>query len=268
MKINCELPNCLLESNNELNEYDFVLFHLYQSDPIYKKYYVNNYQKRLTILDNSAYEFFIKGEILNLREYLEVIDELKPTYYILPDKLMNKDYTIEKTIEFLEEYSPQNTYSKPMAVIQGNTPKEMIECLEEYIKLGIEAIAIPFHNSFYLDYKVSNEVKNDFCFCFMDITKDHKYAMGRVQFIKDYSYMLKKFKHVHILGSHCPVEKIYYNDFQTMDTGYPVKCGIAGYKLFEEPEKPEIIIDEFLNEELTKQTKTLIISNIEEFKRL
>ena len=36
LKINCELPKCMLEDNNELNEYDFVLFHLYIKDAEYR----------------------------------------------------------------------------------------------------------------------------------------------------------------------------------------------------------------------------------------
>ena len=93
MQINSELPIELLCYNNEYNEYDFVLFHLMEHS-VYKNYFI--YQRilhpdRLMILDNSAYEYFIKGEQLDIQKFIEVINVLKPDYYILPDKLMDKE---------------------------------------------------------------------------------------------------------------------------------------------------------------------------------
>lgn len=272
MKINCELPNALLEYNNDLNEYDFVLFHLYKSNSLYRSYYKTQrilHQDRLMIFDNSAYEFYIKGENLNLKEFSEAIDDLKPDYYILPDKLMDSEYTINEVKNFLEFHKPLNNKSKPMGVLQGDSPSSLLSCIPIYKELSIEAIAIPFHLKFYIEH-ISNQcdIYNDFEENFEILTLDHKYAIGRVQFLRNYGELLKDFKHIHILGSHCPMEKIYYNDFQTMDTGYPVKCGVVGYKLFEEPSKPNIIIDDFMDEEFSTCTKDLIISNVETFRLL
>lgn len=265
IKINSELPMCLLSENKRLNEYDFVLFHLYNSNPDYRIYYKN--LSRFCILDNSAYEFYIKGEELNMDLYREAIDDLIPDFYILPDVLMNKDKTLELSKKFLNK--PINSLSPdPMGTLQGNTPEEMVECLKEYKKLGIRAIAIPFHNYFYTEYKVDSDIKEFFEEQFGMINKDHLYAMGRIQFMRDHKDLLEEMGHVHILGSHCPIEKVFYRNFQTMDTGYPVKCGIAGEKLFEEKEKPNIIIDDFMSIPLSPMTKALIIDNIEKFRRL
>ena len=90
IKINSELPMCMLDKNNTYNEYDFVLFHLYVSNTEYRNYYLNQRgtnPSRLMILDNSAYEFYVKGEQLDLQEFFEAICELKPDMYILPDGL-------------------------------------------------------------------------------------------------------------------------------------------------------------------------------------
>ena len=74
--------------------------------------------------------------------------------------------------------------------------------------------------------------------------------MGRIQFVRDAALLLKKFDHVHLLGSHCPYEKRMHPDWiKTFDTGYPVKCGIAGCELFKESVKPDIIIDDFMTKE-------------------
>ena len=92
--------------------------------------------------------------------------------------------------------------------------------------------------------------------------------MGRVQFMRDNEDLLKRFNHVHLLGSHQPFEKKYYKQWQTMDTGYPVKCAILGVELGKDFEKPNIIIDDFLDKDLDDQTKLLIESNVLTFKNM
>lgn len=272
IKINSELPYCLFDKNNNLNEYDFVLFHLYQTNNEYKDYYLQqrkNHPGRLMILDNSAYEFFVKGEKLNYDDYRDAIIELQPDYYILPDFLMSYDKTTQETVWFLNNYSVFN--SKPIGVLQGESEGELLECANLYKSLNIEAVAIPFHLSMFVNYDPYsyNDIIFDFYEQFGKLTKDTHYAIGRVKFLMKYGEFLKgKFKHIHILGSHNPYEKIYYKDFQTMDTGYPVKCAIKGYKLFKEPNKPEVIIDDFYGKDLDSKIKSLIVSNVKKFKKL
>lgn len=276
MKINSELPMCMLDQNNDLNEYDFVLFHLYISNESYKNYYLNQHKKypnRLMIFDNSAYEFFIKGESLNIQKFVEAINELKPDYYILPDVLMDFQTTYNNTKSFLENYNI--TCSQPIGVIQGNTSNELIACMLLYIDLKIKAIAVPFHNSFYKNYN-EQFINLDFATAdMMDVyntnklTDDMKYALGRVSWVRQHISYLNKFEYIHLLGSHCPLEKSYYKNLgiDTMDTGYPVKCAIAGYELFKEPKKPEIIIDDFMTDDLSDK-KELIRYNVTKFRLL
>ena len=272
MKINSELPLCLFEDNNNLNEYDFVLFHLYKSNKKYKEYYLNQrklHPNRLMILDNSAYEYFIKGEELNLKEYHKVILELKPDMYILPDVLMYIEKTITGFRNFMNSFGKNVGNSKPIAVLQGNKEDELLRCADIYRGWGINNIAIPFHNRFFknIGFVVEDDISKPFVDRYGNTTNDILYAMGRVSFMKDYGWWLKgNFNHVHMLGSHCPLEKLFYKDFDTMDTSYPVKCAIVGWGLGEETEKPDIIIDHFLEEELSNEIKELIKKNINIFK--
>lgn len=281
MKINCELPNTMLDHNNELNEYDFVLFHLYKSNSTYREYYKQQrvlHPDRLMILDNSAYEFYVKGEELDLEEYKNTIIDLQPDLYILPDVLMDHNKTLGLVDKFLTDYefdiiTDTNNKSQPLAVAQGNTSKELVHCLLEYYCMNIENVAIPFHNSFFIEMGEQSFINYSDTFLEVykgnAINKDHKYALGRIMFMNNNRDLLNNFKHVHLLGSHCPLEKIFYDKIgDTMDTGYPVKCGIVGYKLFEEPEKPDIIIDEFMDTDIDNITKNLIINNIESFRYL
>lgn len=274
IKINSELPICMLSSNNELNEYDFVLFHLYKNNEQYRKYYLNQRKinsDRLMILDNSAYEFFVSGDKLVMNDFYDAIIELKPDYYILPDSLMNFEKTITDTKSFLNIFgkSLDLANSRPIAVLQGNSIGEFLEAASIYNSYNIDAIAIPFHNSFFRDIDIDVDIMNDFFNEFGPDNVDAEYAMGRVQFMRDYKDQLKSlFNHIHLLGSHQPYEKKWYHDFDTMDTGYPVKCAINGIELGKDYEKPDIIIDNFLNENLNNKIKDLIRYNITEFKKI
>lgn len=280
MKINSELPLTMLQENLRLNEYDFVLFHLYQQYSEYREYYKKlreTHPDRLMIFDNSAYEFFVKGETLDLDTYCEAIIDLRPDMYILPDVLMNQQETLNKTFTFLEVHEINiirafaNTgkiVPKPLAVAQGNSADELFGCLLKYYQEHIHNVAIPFHNSFYKEY-YTDSTANRFRNLFGKLTDDHRYAMGRIKFVDDARLLLRRFDHVHLLGSHCPAEKAFHGgDVDTIDTGYPVKCGIAGYKLFEEPAKPDIIIDDFMTTELTQGQQSLIDSNVSKFKSI
>lgn len=279
MKINSELPMCLLSQNNGINEYDFVLFHLYISNKDYRNYYRNQrvlFPGRLMILDNSAYEFFVKGETLDLEKYFNVICELKPDMYILPDVLMDKQKTLEGVEKLLNEYGvkilEKSPNSRPLAVAQGNSEADLIDCLNKYIEYGITRIAIPFHNRFFKigGVVVDTDVQKKFLEWHNTsiVTSDMMYAMGRVMFMNRHKNLIQQFDHVHLLGSHDPFEKVFYKEFNTMDTGYPVKCAISGYEFGKEPYKPEVIIDEFLDKELDKNMKSLIKHNVEKFRDL
>lgn len=276
MIINSELPLPMLDQNLDLNEYDFVLFHLYKKYPEYRDYFKSlrqQHPERIMIFDNSAYEFFVKKEELNLCEFAEAIKDLQPDFYILPDVLMDMNSTLIKSIGFLLDHGKylEDVNSTPMAVVQGNTSPEFENCIKEYKSHNINQIAIPFHNSFFKGY-ATNRFLHLFNLCGESINDDVKYAAGRVNWIWDHKKELRGLNYVHLLGSHCPREKSLYNhlgcDFiRSMDTGYPVKCGIAGHALGSEPQKPDIIIDDFMEEEIPDTTKNLIKHNILKFRR-
>lgn len=278
---NCELPWCMLEPFNEsLNTMDLILFHLCEEYEEYKEYYKNLIKRspeRVSILDNSAYEFFIKRQVLDLDRYCEIINELNPTYYILPDELMDYDMTLDKINQFIKNYMPKITAnSQPIIVVQGNTSEELVELYDEVFedhKALKRNIAIPFHNSFFKTLPVDSIVIKTFEHMLKDKkilgSEDVQYAMGRVQWILNHKYLLKNCDYIHILGSHCPLEKLFYNGLvNSMDTGYPVKCGVKGYNLFDEPSKPDIIIDEFFKSTFDDNAKTIIKNNIIRFSKM
>lgn len=271
IKINSELPLCMLEKNETLNDFDFVLFHLYRRSPMYREYFQRI--KRFTILDCSAYEFFINHETMVFADFAHTITELKPDYYILPDTLMDMDKTLEDSEKFLLQYrnevwSGTGYHSEPMAVVQGNSIQDFVKCLYKYHEMGIRAIAIPFHNSFLKSYWTERYM-NELYKIVNRWDDDVMYAAGRMKVIDDLRLMLQEFDYVHLLGSHCPYEKTWYKPYsfiKSMDTGYPVKNGYEGKTLADA--KANVIIDDILYEELTPAQRELIAQNINHFKLL
>ena len=276
MKTNCELPLCMMDKNLELNDFDFVLFHLYQSNKTYREYYQKmrvEHPERLMILDNSAYEFFVKGEKLDMLQFKNTIKELKPDYYILPDVLQNKEKTLHGVREFLKCYVDKDMVSKPLAVAQGNTSIELVECFQEYLELGIDYVGVPFHLEFYKNMSIEDDISYEFGVNYdvdsmFQYSEDYKYAIGRVQWVRGHEGLLKRFDKVHMLGSHCPLEKLFYHDFYSMDTGYPVKLGYEKKLLGSESHKPTSIIDDFIDVELPYTKKHCIETNIKTFRDL
>lgn len=262
-----ELPNQLLKLNEELNDFDFVLSHLYSKNCDYKYYYkylkISN-PNRLCILDNSAYELSVSGEAFNETEFLENIIDLNPDYYLVPDILMDKNETINRSINFISKYGnyiKEKTSSKPLFVPQGRSFKEFLECLDFFVVNLLDKndnlVAIPFHNDFFLDFGRVNFGLNNI---------DDQYAMGRVVVMKylNENYNLK----YHLLGCHSVCEITYQsliNNIISIDTGLPVKKGIIGQGIYDDG-KPDIIIDDFIDKEILESEKRLIISNINKFK--
>ena len=279
MIINSELPIKMLGTEYDLNEYEFVLFHLYKTNKKYKKYFKDlrkSDPERLMIFDNSAYEFFIKGETLDMDEYVKAIRELKPQMYILPDVLMDEKKTIKGTFEFLEKYGDQIPKGcQPLAVIQGKTEEEIMDCYKKFYEKGLTRMAVPFHNSFFKEIGEQPDnpiwIESEFYERYYNISDDVKYGIGRACFMWKYREEFRKLDYVHILGSHCPVEKLFYiKDWDSMDTGYPVKLGYMGIKLLHEDGKPNVLIDDMLNFDPVKDESKakLIRNNVMIFKNL
>lgn len=267
MLISHEIPICLLEESLKFNDYDFILNHLLDKHPKYKEFYLNNSQ-RTSILDNSSYEYFINGQEFDEENFIKNIKELQPTYYLIPDVLMDS----EKTMELFEKWKHINKYEfvncKKIAVVQGKTLKEWLDCYLFYWKnqQHFDKVAISFHYEFFKTLAGSyNEVE------------DISYALGRfnlLNFLVDNDMIMKK--PYHLLGSHiggiefCWYKQRQFNFIETIDTGYPVKFGIKKILTSDLKKqtkiKPNIILDDFIDKELTEIQIKTILKNIKTFK--
>ena len=274
-----ELPFCMLGNELEANDYDFVLYHQYIHSDTYRENYLRRreeYPHRMMILDNSAYEFFVSGEQFIPDDYVRVINELKPDYYIIPDILMDAEGTAGAAVGWMNMNYMKcaGSGAKPFFTPQGKTRKEFDWCCQMFDniirRLGLPHLfCIPFHDEFLKIGPIPMDIRNQ---VYPDpetrITIDRKYALGRVMLMRD---MVEKYPdyQFHLLGSHDPAELRGYvgmDQIRSFDSGYPVKLGVCGVRIGEEEEKPDIIIDDFCNAEMNDETKNLILDNIKMMK--
>lgn len=272
IQISSELPKCLLDDEDNINDYDFVLYHTYLKDSEYREHYLQkriDKPNRLMILDNSAYEFFVSGEQFNEDDYIKVINELKPDYYIVPDELMNKDKTLQNFEHWIKfSIKKVNKKSKPYFTPQGRDKSELLDCLWEMMdKINVRKLpknlCFPFHNDFLREMYIPQIVQDNFKF---PLSTDDHYAAGRVALLFQLYYQgsLDGYR-IHLLGSHNPRELNMLKripQIKTFDSGYPVKLGVEGIRIGTETEKPKTIIDNFYNKKLDTKTKNLIKHNV------
>lgn len=256
MLISHEVPICLLEESKKFNDYDYCLLHLAHEQPEYRDFYLNSIKEgRKVLLDNSMFELrdslpgdWLAEEVLNLR----------PTWYVIPDKLNDKETTINRFEEFIKKYP--NLPGLKIGVIQGSTKEEMEECYK-YMSEKADKIAIPFGSKSFDDIGKGR-------------TLLEKRSSGRVIFIKE--LIEKKLwnweKPHHLLGCNLPIEFIEYGgikNIESLDTSSPIVKGILGMGLNPNtPNKPIEKVADLINIELTERQRKKIIENVYEFKEL
>lgn len=274
--LNCELPGQLLFKSEELNDYDFVLYHMFVKNKMYREYFsqVMKEGKRMTILDNSAYEFFRDGGRFYATEFIEIVEKYNPTYFIVPDVLMDCNSTL-KNFEAWKDILPTH---KRMVVPQGKSFKEWLSCYTTMLDQGgFDYIGIPFHNDFFWDIgtAVYSIAKSFLGSTSQKWTSDMAYVQGRAFLLQ---YLVKEDlidynKKYHLLGSHHPVELSWivkenhsgrFDWVSSMDTSYPVTKGIMRKDL-EEGAKESLGIDHYFERLLDTEVMECIIKNIEKF---
>ena len=248
IKIAHEAPNQFFKHVQNSTDYDYCLVHLYIENEKYREHFKNaKLQSREIILDTSIFEL---GESFDEGEYIKVINELQPTWYIIPDILGDAVATVKKATQWVKMVCPNISFSKPMAVLHGTQYLQLRACYEHYDNdLNIENIAIPFHLPYY-----QSLIKNP--------NKDVSNMLGRVSLLgsllQDGVINVNK-KH-HLLGVSLPQEGIYYKDSQfgfitSVDSSSPILHGLKNitYECWglqkKEPTKMFTLIDaEYTNE--------------------
>ena len=218
MRIAHEAPLSIIREVQKVTDYDYALVHLFDESEEYYNFFKEAVSKgRYVILDNSIFEL---GTAFDMSKFANYVNKLKPSAYIIPDALEDKDKTIANFELWMKDYG--NLPGKKIGVVQGRTYEEVVECYN-YMKDHADVIAISFDYSFY-EQLFPNEK-----------TKYHSWMKGRQDMLWKMaeSGIIDKTKPHHLLGAGLPQEFAMYKHWDwidTIDTSNPVVHGIKGIR--------------------------------------
>jgi hypothetical protein len=235
-------------------------------NPEYKyNFLIASDSKREIILDNSIFEL---GEAYDAERYNYWINTLRPTWTIIPDVLNSKDGTLAKLEEWFTKYPRTSKLTSVIAVCQGSTTEEAVECFEALNAHPlVNKIGISFDSAAHKEGLILHP------------TSYHKHMYGRINFVNQITkFGARKVKPLHLLGCSLPQELYAYRknpNIDSVDTSSPVVHGFydISYEMVNElhyglndkhPQKLFTLINEEPN--LTQRVK--IAENIAKFREI
>jgi nitrate reductase NapAB chaperone NapD len=262
IKIAHESPKACFDTVQSMTDYDYALVHLFEEDPEYLELFKDAVAEgREIILDNSIFEL---EEAFDAERFAYWINELKPTWYIVPDALENAKKTLSNMAEWNMKYADKVT-GKKIGVVQGKTYSEIVNCYDYIANMAdVDMVAISFDYSYY-------EEK------FPHPNKYVSWMLGRVQLL---GRMLKEGvinedKPHHLLGCGLPQEFSFYNNagwdwIYSLDTSNPVVHGLKGieYKDSGLWDKESQKLFTMINSEVSEDQLNTIKFNVNMFRQL
>ena len=257
-----ETPLSIMKSDDhfKINDYTYVLLHKLIEDEEYfnaVKDIMNvgawNGTSHEVYLDNSCFEL---GSSLSNELLYEWCQKILPSVVILPDTLGNKKVTISQTDEFLDSYPDTAQYG--MAVIQGNSPDEMIDCYQYFRDhpKNIYMIGIPFVYS----WIEKNPIKQ---------------AIERIKLLDKLndSRVIDRNRPHHLLGTWWACEFSSYRDYQwirSIDTSNPIMAAIDNNKYSDVGVigKPKATFDSSYRMNISDIDMDLLYYNVNMFKEI
>ena len=255
MKIAHEAPLSIFDQVQELTDYDYALVHMFEENEEYYNKFVEARNKgREIILDNSIFEL---GHAWDSDRFAYWVEKLKPTWYIVPDVLDNKDATIDSFNNFIVKYP--NLPGKRIAVAQGSTYDELVDCYEYLANNeSVDKIALSFNHPFFQDMEMH--------------TKYHSMMFGRQMVLHSMleDNIINTDKPHHLLGCGLPQEFKDYTDYSwvdSIDTSNPVVHGIKGIRYIDHGlnNKESVKLFTMIEEDVLASWED-IVYNIEKFR--
>ena len=246
-----EAPISQLDNVAQFNDYEYCLVHLLDKHPEYL-----NFFKRMVavgkdvLLDNSIFEL---GTAYNAEAFAKWIEELKPTYFVVPDKLEDGDATQSMFEDFLHVQVP----GIRIGVVQGKTYDELSRCYK-YMSSKADYLALSFDLSYYEYTGVGH-------------SKLERQCTGRQRLVKQLiaDGIWNHNKPHHLLGCSFAKEFRFYinNDIRSIyscDTSNPVVAAIKGHRYSGEfglNFKPSQKLHELIEAELSEDQQQDMIYN-------
>jgi hypothetical protein len=256
MKVSHEVPLAYLDDSLVYNDYDYLLPHLYDKHEKYKEFFLKSKEAgRYIIMDNSLHEL---GKAYDTTRMLEIINELKPNEFIIPDVWENHTLSMRNAKEWSQINLPEGVTK--VAVVQGKSLGDIIECYHVYKMLGYEKIAFSYGASYY------NDLINH-------PNKDQGKALGRIYVIMKLieDGIIQSSDRIHLLGCALPQEFQFYKNIsqiETIDTSNPIMAAFEKqyYNHFGLEVKPKVKIDDVFEANFDDEIQDFILYNTTEFK--
>jgi len=205
VKLALECPTSLLGDIQPLADYDFILTHLVLQDEAYARYHAES--RRFKILDNSTNELLKPCSLDEIEKAAAIV---RPDYVMPPDFLGDALATKIALEGAISKFGKVMTYP----IIQGHEFTYALECFSHIAGLGFDRVAVPY----------------DIC-CLPEDTSETK-ARRRLEVVNKIIRVAPIGFSIHLLGMNTLAELCLHNKgwVKSIDTGYPVMCGMYGYK--------------------------------------
>lgn len=210
--ISHEVPRVLLKESRGFNDYDYAFAHLHD-DPEFRAFYKESETLgRKVLLDNSAFE--LGAGIFDT--FGDIIVDLNPTWYVIPDVRHGGPETIESYKKFVDRFP--DLPGTAICAIQGETFDDLVDCYKFMIE-KTKKIAIPFDSKGYDQNLLPWERRPAFLekISAMPFWKDNPMHLFGTYAAKE--FMSPAYRHV---------------KFETVDTSNPVTAAAEGWSYFDD----------------------------------
>lgn len=258
MLISHEVPIAYLGTSIEFNDYDYCLVHLCDEHPDYLHFYKRSIEMgREVLLDNSIFEL---GTAYDAKKFAARIEEIKPTYYVVPDVLENAIGTMASWGNFECEY--KDLPGLKIGVVQGKSVQEIIDCYR-FMAFRADYLAISF------DYSLYEKLGDG-------STKLQRQATGRprlVRILNELGVWDERKPH-HLLGCSLASEFKEYRDIKgirSVDTSNPIVAAIDGDRYLKDiglRTKSRTKLADLIEISYDNDTRNLMVSNAAEFRKI
>lgn len=285
MLVSHETPICMLDESRKYNDFDYALVHLFETHPEYYSFFKQSLLRgREVLLDNSIFEL---GHAFDPVKYANYVEELKPTYYIVPDVLEDSLATMASFHKFKLQYP--DLPGLTIGVVQGKTYKELVECYK-YMSSRADYIAISFDYSWYetvgyyeRNIRPSTVATEEEQTLARELIKQDEHreklellADGRCKFINMLieDGIWNHNKPHHLLGNSLPQEMKHYkgiSSIRSVDTSNPVVAGIKGIRYIKDygmMQKPSTLLADLIDHQVSEEERQDIMYNTQQYKNL
>lgn len=263
-----EAPLSIFEQVQSLTDGDYALVHLFETNPRYLKAFKQAVADgRDVILDNSIFEL---GTAFDGNKFAEWVEELRPTWYIVPDSWKCGKETVQMFYDFVKAHP--HLPGKRIGVAQGWTVEEVID---SYKSLEPQCDMVAFN----LDF--SSVFYDSILPGVPGVWKKHlipycvAMSLGRFMVLKDLVErdVIKRDRPHHLLGCGVPQEVQWYPKdwtwIRSIDTSNPVIAGMKGWSYDHDygiTKKDPMKLCDHIDDYVGWDTQERILSNITDMK--